>query len=85
MGEVWPRLLGATLIGLAATLYMEFRLTDGKGLALAGAIVVNLIAATMIALQLIAGRAGGTVRGRLSLWVSVAVLVALSVVEMAHV
>ena len=33
----WPRLLGATLIGLSAALYMEARLTGGKGLALAGA------------------------------------------------
>jgi hypothetical protein len=81
-GGFWPRLLGATLIGLSAALYMESRLTDGKGLALAGAIVINLIAATMIAAHLIAGQTGGTTRGRLSLWIAAAVLVALSAVEM---
>ncbi len=69
---------------MAATLYMESRLTGGKGLALAGAVVVNLIAAMMIAAHLMGGSAGVSRRGRLSLWLSVAVLVALSVVEMAH-
>ena len=80
----WPRLLGATLIGLAVACYVEARVARGKGLALAGAVSINLIVAAMIALMLLAGATGAATRGRIILWGVVALLVALSVVELAH-
>jgi hypothetical protein len=80
----WPRLLGATLIGLAAAIYLEARISGGKGLALAGTIAINLTVALMIAMLLIAGQTGAAGRGRAILWITVAVLIALSVVESVH-
>jgi len=80
----WPRLLGAVLIGIAGACYLEARFAGSKGLALGGAIIVNLSAAAAVALMLAVGGGAPTTRGRLALWILVALLVALSLAEIAH-
>ena len=80
----WPRLLGAVLIGIAGACYLEARFAGSKGLALGGAIVVNLAAAAAIALMLAVGGGAPSSRGRMALWLVVALLVALSLAEAAH-
>lgn len=80
----WPRLLGAVLVGIAGACYLEARFPGSKGLALGGAILVNLSAAFAIAIMLAAGRAVATRRGRAGLWLAVALLVGLSLAEIAH-
>lgn len=79
----WPRLLGAVLIGLAAASVIEGR-SPGAGLGLAGSVAVNLAGAAMIAALLILDRAGRTRRGTLLLWAVTALLIVLSLVEIAH-
>jgi hypothetical protein len=79
----WPRLLGATLIGIAAASAIGSRY-PGKGLGLAGSIAVNLAGAGMIGALLILNKAGRTQRGRLFLALTVIVLVTLSLVEIAY-
>lgn len=78
----WPRLLGALLMGLGVASLLEVRMQGGLGLA--GSIAVNLAGAAMIGALLFLGRAGRTMRGRLLLWLAVAALVILSLVEIAY-
>jgi hypothetical protein len=80
----WPRLLGAVLIGLATASLIESRNPGAGGLGLAGSIAVNLAGATMIGALLMLDRAGRTRRGKLLLWIVVAMLVLLSLVEVAY-
>jgi hypothetical protein len=80
----WPRLLGAVLVAIAAACYLEARFPGSKGLALGGVILVNLSAAFAIAIMLAAGSAVESRRGRAGLWLAVALLVGLSLVEIAH-
>lgn len=80
----WPRLLGGVLIGLAAASLIEGRNPGAGGLGLAGSIAVNLAGAAVIGALLILHRAGNTKRGRLLLCLVVALLVLLSLVEIAH-
>ena len=80
----WPRLLGAVLLGIAGACYLEAKFPGSKGLALGGAIIVNLSAAAAIALMLAVGGGAPSTRGRLALWLVVALLVAMSLAEVAH-
>lgn len=79
----WPRLLGAVLLGLAVASLIEGRSPGSGGLGLAGSIAVNLAGAAMIAALLILGRAADTRRGRLLLALVAALLVLLSLIEIA--
>lgn len=80
----WPRLLGAVLAGLAAALFMETRLPGSRGLALAGAVAVNLIVAFTLMAEVLAGGGAATRRGKLALWIAIAGLVLLALVEIAY-
>jgi hypothetical protein len=80
----WPRLLGAILLGLAGAFYLEDRFPGSKGLALGGAVIVNLAAATAILFMLALGGGAPKPRGRLALWLLVTVLIGLSLLEIAH-
>ncbi len=80
----WPRLLGAVLLGLAAATFIEQRLPGSKGLGLAGCVAVNLIAAFVIGSALAMKSAAPTRRGKLALWLLVAVLTTLGLVEIAY-
>lgn len=80
----WPRLLGAVLIGLAGAFYLEDRFPGSKGLALGGAIIVNMAVATALIIMLALGGGAPKPRGRLALWLLVIVLVGLGLIEIAH-
>jgi len=80
---LWPRLLGAALVGLAAASYMQGALGSGRGLGFAGAMVINLVAAATIAAMLIMRRANTTTRGVFVLWTVAAILALLSFFELA--
>lgn len=79
----WPRLLGAVLIGLAGAAFIEGGTAGSKGLGLAGAVVINLISASMLIALLVLERAAGTGRGRGLLWGLAAGLLVLSLFEIA--
>jgi len=81
----WPRLLGAVLIGLAAATFLEGRFGGAsRGLGIAGCLLVNLAAATMVSAMLVLGTASRTKRGVVVLWLLVAALLLLSSFEIAH-
>ncbi len=77
----WIRLFGAVLVGLAAALYLEGASKSGEGLGLAGVLTINLVTATAISLMLVAQNAAPRKRGRIALWLLVAILGVISIVE----
>lgn len=80
----WPRLLGATLIGLAAATFIEGWVRNTHGLGLAGALSINLAMAGGIMALLLLGKAAPTRRGRVLLWLIFSVLVLLALFELPH-
>lgn len=81
---LWPRLLGAVLVGLAAATYIEGAWPGSRGLGLAGCIVINLAAAASIATVAALGGGAETRRGRVVLWLLVALLLLLVLFEIAE-
>ena len=82
---VWPRLLGATLIGIAIACVVEGAITGARGLAMGGVLAINFALASVMTIQLATNAAAETVRGRVLLWILVASLYVLILVEIAHV
>lgn len=80
----WPRVLGATLVGLGGAAFIEGAWTGSRGIGLAGLILVNLAMAAAIASAALMGSGAPTRRGRLVLWLVVAALVVLVLVEIAY-
>ena len=78
----WPRICGALLLGIAGALFLEGT-SRGHGLGLAGIVVVNLIGACMLATLLVLERGPVSARGRITVWLSVCLLIAMSVFEIA--
>jgi hypothetical protein len=83
-GGFWPRLLGTTLLGMALATTLQARAINASGLGLAGSVAINLTVAVMIIALLILGQAAPTRRGRITLAFASALLVLLSLVEIAH-
>ena len=81
----WPRMLGATLAGLAIATLLENQFAARNGLGLAGHVALNLVASLAIVALLILGRAAPTLRGRILLAFTAAALVLLALVELAYV
>ncbi|MDX2158681.1 MAG: ABC transporter permease [Hyphomicrobiaceae bacterium] len=81
----WPRLLGATLLGLAVATFLEGQLATKNGLGMAGHVALNLSAAMAIVALMIVGRAAPTRRGRALLGAAAAALTLLALVELAWV
>lgn len=81
----WPRLLGALLIGLAGAAFLEGRYPGSHGLGVGGAVIVNLAGAAMLATLLALKVAAPSTRGRMVLWTLVALLLILSLLEIAHI
>jgi hypothetical protein len=79
----WPRLLGAVLIGLAGALYVEGRTPGSQGLGLAGCVIVNFSAVSILAGSLALDAGPPSARGRAVVWALVVLLVCLSVLEIA--
>jgi hypothetical protein len=80
----WPRLFGATLFGIAGANLIEGTLLASRGLGLAGSLAINFAIAAMLTMQLSLNAAATTVRGKVLLWVLVACLYVLILVEIAH-
>ena len=78
----WPRLTGALLVGIAGALFIEGT-HSGHGLGLAGAIIINLSGATVLATLLALDRGPASTRGRAVVWALTCTLVILSVFEIA--
>ena len=78
----WPRLAGALLLGLAAAILVEGR--GGRGLGLAGLMVINVVAAGALACLLVLRGAATTGRGKMGLWVLAVTLLLLALLELPH-
>jgi hypothetical protein len=78
----WPRLAGVLLVGIAGALFLEGT-SRGHGLGLAGAIIVNLSGASLLAALLVLEAGPAYTRGRTAVWLVVCALVTLSVFEIA--
>ena len=83
----YPSILGAVLFGIGIALWME-RGTDrtsGRGLGLGGAVVINLCAALVLSAWLLFGGLSLSARGSGFLWGIVAILIVVSLAEIASV
>ena len=83
----YPSILGAVLFGIGIALWME-RGADrirGRGLGLGGAIVINLCGTLALAAWLLVGDLSLSTRGAGVLWGIVAVLIVVSLTEVASI
>ena len=80
----YPNVLGAVFIGIAGALALEyFRKPGGLvGIGVGGAVSINTCGAIVLAVHLIWGEPGMPTRGYILLWSLVAVLIAVSAVEL---
>jgi hypothetical protein len=81
----WPRLLGATLFGIAVATVLRDHLPAGTGIGLAGHVAINFCIAFGIVVQFILGNAAPTKRGRACLALLAIGLVTLALVQIAYV
>jgi len=81
----YPSILGAVLVGIALALFMEARRNGGApvGLGLAGAIVINVCGAGVLAIWLVAAPVALPIRGRITLWTVAAVVLGIAAAEIA--
>jgi hypothetical protein len=80
---LWPRMLGAVLVGLAGATFVEGSTSGSRGLGLGGVVIINLACAAVLIALLVLGRAAATGRGRAMLWAVALLLLALSLFEIA--
>jgi hypothetical protein len=80
----WPRLLGALLIGLAASTFIEGRSPGSHGMGLAGCVIVNFSGASMMAALLVLDAGPASTRGRAVMWTLVILLILLCVLEIVN-
>jgi len=80
---LWPRLLGAVLMGLAGATYLEAVKHDG--LSMAGCVVINLLASAVIISLLALGAAAPSRRGRAVLGLLAVLLAGLALFEIAFI
>lgn len=81
---LWPRLLGAVLIGMAGATYIEGA-TTADGLGMAGLVIINMVAFAVILTLLVLGAAGTSRRARAILALLALALLSLSVLELAQI
>jgi peptidoglycan/LPS O-acetylase OafA/YrhL len=81
----YPSILGAVLIGIAVALVVEYarRADQPAGLGLYGAIAINLCGALFLVGWLLSGRLEIPFQGQLFLWGLAAILIVISLVELA--
>lgn len=80
---LWPRLLGALLLGMAAATLLEGSVAGSTGLGLGGLVLINFVTAAMIVSLLVLQRGSQTRRGKVFLWALGVGLFTLGVVEIA--
>ena len=81
----YPTILGGILFGIGLALFIEWR-DAGRGvhgLALPGAIAINLSGAVVLLLWLAFGELALPARGRVALWLVAIVVLGISMVEIA--
>ncbi len=86
--SLWPRLFGATLVGIAAAFAVEGynQINEpliAKGIGLAGAVVINLTAILAL-LSVLIFKGVSSKRAYALIWVSILVLLGLMLFEIAH-
>lgn len=80
---LWPRLLGAMLIGMAGATLLEGAASSSTGLGPGGLVLINLATAGTLISLLVLERASQTRRGKLFLWALALSLISLAVLEIA--
>lgn len=80
----WPRLLGAVLIGLAGAIWLQSDVPNTDGIAAGGLLIINLVSAIVLMSLLVMDAASRTKRGTIALWALFAVLLGLSLAELAY-
>jgi hypothetical protein len=80
----YPSILGAVLLGIGIALLIEtFKKQQHiSGLGLYGAVAINLCGGFVLSLWLIWGELDILLHGRIFLWILVAVLIILSIIEL---
>ena len=81
----YPSILGGVLLGIAVALFVESRSTHAStsGLGLLGAVCINLCGGLVLCGWLLLGELELPLRGSIFLWSLVALLVAISSIELA--
>ncbi|MEL6622618.1 MAG: ABC transporter permease [Pseudomonadota bacterium] len=81
---LWPRLLGAALIGIAAAIWVENDIKTVRGIGLGGLIAINAVGfVSLLVITLLLNP--GTRRGRIALWSATLVLFGLCVLEISQI
>jgi hypothetical protein len=82
----WPRIIGAITIGIAVGIWIGLRFPTAKGaIGPGGLIPINLAVAGALIAPLILGKAARSRRGKLVIFVTAVLLLALAFLEIAHV
>lgn len=81
---LWPRLLGAVLLGIAAAAFLEGQGNGPRGLGLGALMAINLISAAALLMLLGVGSASATRRGRAALWLLLVILLVLAGLEFLY-
>jgi len=81
---LWPRLLGAVLLGIAGAAFVEGAWSGSRGIGVAGLVLVNLSMAAALAITALSGAPAPTRRGRLLLWLVAAALFVGALIEIAY-
>lgn len=77
----YPNLLGAVLFGIGLALFLETR-KPGFGLGLRGAVTINVCGGAVLLFWLVLGNLSLSPPGAIFLWILVALLFGLSLVEL---
>jgi hypothetical protein len=80
----WPRLLGSLLLGISGALFLEGSVPGSRGLGLAGCLIVNFSALSMMAAMLVLEAGPPSARGRAFMWALIVLLLWVSVLEFAN-
>ncbi|MEQ8822808.1 MAG: ABC transporter permease [Filomicrobium sp.] len=81
---LWPRLLGAVLLGLAGATYIEGG-TELRGLGMAGCAIINLVSVIVILSLIALDGAGVTRRAKASMALLSVTLMVLGILEIAQI
>lgn len=79
----WARILGVTLIGLAAAIYLEASALS-SGIGFGGLVAINISAIVTI-MALLMMKQVKTHRGSAAMWLLVGILILLTLFELGHV
>ena len=80
----WPRLVGTLLLGISGALFLEGSVPGSRGLGLAGCLIVNFSAVSIMAAMLVLEAGPPSARGRAFLWALIVLLLWLSALEFAN-